>query len=147
MNASGECSHPGVGVRLMDRDHDHLSEILGEIQFRVSAGLGSAKTGEMLRRLARHLRLHFDLEEGMMAASQYPGIAIHQLRHELLVDQVNALTTHRGRKALERNVELLNLLVTSHIKHVGHSDMHYGIWLNAGSPRIMDAASTGNFGL
>jgi len=126
----------------MDRDHDDLSEILGEIQFRVAAGLGGAKTSEMVRQLAHHMQLHFALEEGMMEASRFPGIAIHQLQHKLLIDQVDMLATQRGRNPLRRNAELLNFLASSHIKHIGYADMHYGIWLYANSPCRTDAALT-----
>jgi hemerythrin len=135
-------THPSVGVKLMDRDHDCLSEILGEIQFRVAAGLGGAKTGEMVRQLAHHMQLHFALEEGMMEASRFPGIAIHQLQHKLLIDQVHALATQRGSSALRRNAEPLNFLAASHIKHIGYADLHYGIWLNASSSQRTDTACT-----
>ncbi|MGA3131771.1 MAG: hemerythrin family protein [Terracidiphilus sp.] len=139
MNAIGEIFHPRVGVKLLDRDHDNLSGILGEIQFRAAAGLGGARTVEMVRRLAQHMRLHFALEEGMMTTTQYPGTNIHHLQHRLLIDQVNMLATQRGRNALERNIELLNLLTASHSGHIAHADLDYGLWLQITKPHLVNA--------
>jgi hemerythrin len=140
MNANEMRSYSGVGVKLIERDHDNLSEILSEIQFRITSGLASGKTSELVRKLAHHMQLHFALEEGMMTASRYPGIDLHRLQHQLLVDQVHILAKERGRGALERNAALLNFFAATHIKHMGHADLHYGIWLNAGSPRHKDTA-------
>ena len=97
-------------------------------------------SGEGSEKETRHLA--FALEEGMMEASRFPGIAIHQLQHKLLIDQVHALATQRGSSALRRNAEPLNFLAASHIKHIGYADLHYGIWLNASSSQRTDTACT-----
>jgi len=146
MNTIGELSHPRVGVKLLDRDHDHLSEILDEIQFRAAAGLGGARTAAMVRGLAQHMRLHFALEEGMMTTTRYPGANIHHLQHRLLIDQVNMLAAQRGRNALERNAELLNFLTASHSSHIAHADMDYGLWLQTTKPCLVDAACAAKTG-
>jgi len=140
MNAIGKGSHPSVGVKMLDRDHDHLSEILEEIQFRAAAGLAGGRTVEMVRRLAQTMQAHFTLEEGMMALTRYPGTAIHRLQHQLLVDQVNALATQHGRNARGLHAQLLNFFANSHYKHIGDADMDYGLWLSATGPHFTDGA-------
>jgi len=141
MNAIGESSHPSVGVKLLDRDHGYLEEILREIQFRAAAGFASGQAGVMLRKLAAHMRQHFALEEGMMLATRFPGTALHRLQHQLLLDEIDALATHRGRTALERNAQLLSLLAASHHTHIGSADLDYGLWLHATRPQHSDVAS------
>jgi hemerythrin len=90
----------------------------------------------MVRQLAQHMRLHFALEEGMMVTTQYPGTNIHHLQHQLLIDQVLTLATQHGRIALDRNAELLNLLVASHSGHIAHADLDYGLWLQISEPHL-----------
>jgi len=140
MNAIREVSHISVGVRLLDRDHDDLTEILSEIQFRTAVGLPEGRTSEMLRTLAQRMQLHFALEESMMLATRYPGTAKHRLRHQWLIKQVRTLATKSGRCALERNPHLMNLMTGWHYQHVGDDDLDYGIWLSASGSNSIDSA-------
>jgi hemerythrin-like metal-binding protein len=142
MNSMAEKVHPSVGVKLLDRDHGHLEEILAEIQWRAAAGLTDGRAGELLRKMAQRLRLHFALEEGMMAATHYPGTGVHCLRHQWMIDQVELLATQRVRNRLERNAHLLSLLTASHRRHIGCEDLDYGLWLNASRPRRTDTAAS-----
>lgn len=142
MRAKETNAHPSVGVKLLDRDHEDLNEILDEIQFRITTGLGEGRTGAMVRRLAQRLQVHFALEEGMMEVSGYPDGVLHRLHHQWLMDQVEMLAAQRGRNALARNAHLMNLLVASHHRHIGHEDLHYGHWLNATRLRSADSSAS-----
>jgi hemerythrin-like metal-binding protein len=138
MTLTGNGHDANVGVKLLDRDHDDLGEMIQEIQMRAGNGLDDTRSGEMLRKLAKRLALHFALEDGMMSATRYPGAGVHRLQHQWLMDQVNALAVQRGRNSLARNTQLLSLLTDSHHKHIGHEDFDYGIWLNTGRRHQMD---------
>jgi hemerythrin len=75
-----------------------------------------------------------------MSATNYPGIAVHQLRHQWILEQNKALATQRGRKALERNSELLRYLADINDEHIRNDDLHYGLWLGTKAPRCAPAA-------
>jgi len=141
MNTTGKTSHSSVGIKLMDRDHDHLTEIVTEIQLRAAAGFANGQAGAMLRKLSERMRLHFALEEGLMSATRYPGTAIHCLKHRWLVDQVDLLAAQPGRNPLERNAQLFSLLLHAHSEHIGREDLDYGLWLNAIRPRATDTSA------
>jgi hemerythrin-like metal-binding protein len=142
MNAIQVSSYPRVGVKLLDRDHGHLEEILGEIQLKAAGGLFSRQIEEKLRKLAKRMQLHFELEESLMSATYYPGINIHRLKHQWMMDQMAVLATQDGRYALDRNVHLVNLLGVSHHRHLDEEDMDYALWLNAGRGKVVGAAAT-----
>ena len=132
-----------MGIKLLDRDHDHLKEILEEIQLMAAAGFASGQTGVMLRKLAKRMRLHFALEEQLMSATRYPGTVVHHLKHQWLVDQLDLLATQRGRSALEQNAHLLSLLADSHFKHMSNEDLDYGLWLSTKGVHHKGAACAG----
>jgi hemerythrin-like metal-binding protein len=142
MNAIQVSSYPSVGVKLLDRDHGHLEEILGEIQLKAAGGHFSRQIEVKLRKLAKRMQLHFALEESMMSATYYPGINFHRLKHQWLMDQMAVLATQDGRYALERNVHLVNLLGVSHHRHLEEDDLDYALWLNASCGNAVDAAAS-----
>ena len=135
MNADGENGHPSVGVRLLDRDHDAIEELFNEIQFRIAAGLDDGKTGAMVRRLAQLMQVHFALEEGMMSSTNYPDTEIHQTHHQWMMEQIESLTSQRGRKSLMQNTAFLKSMIDAHLGHIRNDDLNYGTWLSRQAPR------------
>jgi hemerythrin-like metal-binding protein len=124
-------AHGGeLGIILLDRDHKKIAELLLEINFNAVKDGDPSRQVRRLKELARLTRSHFLLEEGMMAATKYPGLAVHTLRHEWMMEQIRGLTAYwsRERDALTRGP--MGLLWESHIAHVEGEDRAYGLWLN-----------------
>jgi hemerythrin-like metal-binding protein len=119
-----------IGVRLLDCDHRELSETIDEIQEAVVRDADRRRPDQLLRKLAKLTRNHFALEEGMMAATRYPGIALHLLNHQLMMDQLKALAFDDNRCRLPLNPESLSFLSELHITHVRKDDLKFGYWLN-----------------
>ena len=67
-----------LGIKVIDRDHREISELLLEINFNVVRDADAGRRIRHLRDLARATRSHFLLEEGMMAASKFPGLPLHR---------------------------------------------------------------------
>lgn len=122
-----------LGVRMLDRDHSELSEVLLELQSQITMGKAQSVTSNLLSDLSRAMRSHFALEEGMMAASRFPGMAVHQLRHQWMMEQMKALSALTSRGALILNEPLLILFSESHFAHLYTEDVNLGLWLNQGS--------------
>lgn len=120
------------GVKMIDRDHREMSEVLQEIRNQIATGKPRNETNRLLSELALVTRSHFALEEGMMAATDYPGTVLHRLRHQWMMDQIKALTSCPGRKDLVLAVPLLELFSESHVAHMNTEDLGFGLWLNGG---------------
>ena len=127
---------------MIGRDHQEIAEILLEINFNANKGgdVGRKRT-RRLKELLRITRSHFLLEEGMMAAANYPGLGIHALSHEWMLDQIRRTDAYWNRRSdalLTR--EPLGLLWESHIAHSEREDLAFGAWVNEGSGSILAPA-------
>ena len=118
-----------LGIKIIDRDHREISELLLEINFNAARDADASRRLRNLRDLARATRSHFLLEEWMMAASKYPGLALHRMRHAWMLEEIKRLAAYwdKERTALMR--EPVGLLWESHIEHVESEDRAYGLWL------------------
>ncbi|MGD0939491.1 MAG: bacteriohemerythrin [Terracidiphilus sp.] len=128
-------SELSVGVRLLDCDHRVLFETINEIQQSVTADKGRRRTGVLLRRLAGFTLAHFELEEEMMAATRYPGLAGHQREHKRMMEQMRELVSRHSRRGLPLDCDSLSILSRLHVSHVWDGDLRYGDWLNENGNR------------
>ena len=118
-----------LGIEIIDRDHREISELLVEINFNVARDGDAGRRIRSLRDLARATRSHFLLEEAMMAASKFPGLALHRLRHQWMLQQIGQLATYWGKEKNALVREPIGLLWESHIAHLESEDRAYGLWL------------------
>jgi hemerythrin-like metal-binding protein len=118
-----------IGVKLLDGDHWAISEALSELQTAVFMDEDRRRTGSLLRKLARLNLTHFALEEGIMVATQYPGLAQHNLRHQWLNEQMDLLVQRYARSRAALDSSSLNFLFESHLIHVSKDDLDFGDWL------------------
>lgn len=119
-----------VGVKLLDCDHRVLSQTLNEIQESVAADEGRRRTGALLRRLAGFTLTHFELEEEMMEATRYPGLALHRREHDRVMERMKELVARHARRGLSLDRESMSILSHLHASHVQDGDLRYGNWLN-----------------
>jgi hemerythrin len=124
---NGELS---VGVRILDYDHREMVEALYEIQRALTSGEDPRRTGSLLSKLANFSLTHFALEEGMMVATRYPGLARHRLNHQRITERMKALASRHKRDALTLDGDSLSFLSVLHTDHIQQDDLHYGLWLN-----------------
>ncbi|HKN22683.1 MAG TPA: hemerythrin family protein [Terracidiphilus sp.] len=118
-----------LGIKVIDRDHREISELLLEINFNVVRDADAGRRIRHLRDLARATRSHFLLEEGMMAASKFPGLPLHRLRHKWMLGQIWQLANYWGKQENALAREPMGLLWESHIAHMESEDWAYVIWL------------------
>ena len=128
MDASVHNGH--LGIKMIDRDHKEICELLLEMNYSAPENGDASRRLRRLKELERISRSHFLLEEGMMAATRYPGLALHRLRHEWMMEQIKRLTAYWGREKNALTREPMGLLWESHILHVEGEDRAYGDWLN-----------------
>ena len=126
--SSGEVS---VGVKMLDCDHRALFETIKELQAAASVDVDPRRTSSLLCKLADFTLTHFALEEGMMAATKYPGLDLHRLHHQRLTEQVATLVSRHKQGGQALDSDSLSFLSELHADHVQQDDLHYGLWLNA----------------
>ena len=119
-----------VGVKILDCDHREMSEAISELHAAAVTGKDRSRTGLLLRKLAHFTLTHFALEEGMMGATRYPGMAMHRLNHLSLMGHLGTLISLHDRDGLTLNPNSLGFLHEWHTAHVQNDDLHYGLWLN-----------------
>ena len=127
-----------LSIRMIGRDHQEIAEILLEINFNANKGGDVSERTRRLKELLRITRSHFMLEEGMMAAANYPGLGIHALSHEWMLDQIRRTDAYWNRRSdalLTR--EPLGLLWESHIAHSETEDRAFTVWMNEVSSPIV----------
>jgi hemerythrin len=125
-----------VGVKILDLDHREMEETISDICSLVKVEQDRSLTGPLLRKLAHFTLSHFALEEEMMTATTYPGLAAHRFNHRCLMGQLGKLIAGHDRGALILDPHSLNFLSKWHSAHILHDDRHYGFWLNRVDRRL-----------
>jgi hemerythrin-like metal-binding protein len=123
-----------VGLGILDRDHQEMSETIWEVQTDLATGTLRSRNHAVLNRLSILTLAHFALEEAMMAAVKYPNLAAHQLRHQMMIREMNALVSMRNRARLEMNSHTQWFMSEWHAAHVHGDDLEFGLWLNGPEP-------------
>src|ERR1039457_5895553 len=127
-----------LGITVIDRDHQFISELLLEINFNAAKEGDPRRQIRRLKQLAHLTRSHFRLEEGMMAAARYPGLAVHTLRHEWMMEQIRRLAAYFTGQKNAMTREPMGLLWESHTAHMESEDRAFGLWLDVMNLDVMN---------
>lgn len=119
-----------LGIKMIDRDHQEISGLLLEINFNAARDEDTDRKIRRLCDLSRVTRSHFLLEEVMMAETNYPGLILHRLRHQWMMEQIRQLAAYWGRQKNALTREPMALLWESHIAHIESEDRSYSLWLH-----------------
>lgn len=80
-----------LGDATIDADHEHLIDLINEIETTLHAAGGKATLAASLDQLAVYGKEHFEREEGLMRRIGYPGLAAHHQAHIELRTQLGTL--------------------------------------------------------
>ena len=119
-----------IGIGDFDREHLEIVESINTIQTEVEGDNEQAVTGPLLRKLASDTVAHFKAEEIMMEAAKYPGLALHGMKHQHLLEQLSAFLTGHSRDGASMYQHSLNFLPDWVSTHIQSEDMNFGLWLN-----------------
>ncbi len=120
-----------VGVVAMDEQHKNLMEALNDLHAAMSNGEATAVATQLLSKLARYTRNHFQAEEALLTRTGYPQLTAHHAKHVQLNNEVEQYIKRMqtGERAL--SVHLLHFLRDWLTVHIQKEDRAYGSWLNA----------------
>jgi hemerythrin len=119
-----------IGIGVFDREHDVLFGVLQALQAEIEGSRRDDQIGELLGNLARGIDAHFQSEEAMMRTSAYPGLALHAMKHERLLEQLKVLRMRYARDHSIMNRHTLNFLRDWFGTHIQTDDTNFGLWQN-----------------
>src|ERR1017187_2387617 len=76
-----------TGNARMDADHKELAELFNLLPHAVEHRKGKDFCAKVLDDIIRHAKMHFDLEQQLMAQYRYPKTEQHTAEHAMLIDQ------------------------------------------------------------
>ena len=119
-----------IGIGIFDRQHREIVDEINELQVAVEGGIEPSVTGPLLTRLAGDTVAHFKAEEAMMAAAKYPGLMLHGMKHQRLLERLKAFLGRYNRDGSMMDRHSLNFLRDWATTHIQSEDMNFGLWLN-----------------
>ena len=119
-----------IGIGIFDQQHREIVDEINEVQAAVEGGMEQSVTGPLLTRLAGDTMDHFKAEEAMMAAAKYPGLMLHGMKHQRLLEQLKAFLGRYNRDGSMMDRHSLNFLRDWATTHIQSEDMNFGLWLN-----------------
>ena len=93
---------------------------------------GQARTiiGDLLSKLLTYTRNHFTDEEKMLEAANYPGLAVHQIKHRALTKQVEEYIARFEKGDVMLSNDLAGFLSDWLKTHILSVDQQYGPYMN-----------------
>jgi hemerythrin len=113
----------------LDREHQSLFRIAGELHAAMVSGKGTAVMGRILDRLIQYTTVHFSHEERLMREAAYPAYEAHKAEHEALAAQVVAFSSRFSSGQATITVQLLQFLKSWLQNHIASSDRKYAPYL------------------
>lgn len=119
-----------VGVQSIDGQHSGLFAILNDLNNAAAMGKARQVTGVLLRKLVDSTSFNFQVEERLMASTNYPGLPQHRIRHHELTRRVNEFVGQWEKGQATIDEKLLEFLRDWLANHIQSDDKQYGPWLN-----------------
>lgn len=116
-----------VGVHAIDDQHHEIFDSLNDLQTAVIDHHDREVISSLLSQVAEGTRAHFASEEAMMAKSKYNGMALHALKHQRLLEQLDAFVA-RFNRGFELNEHSLIFMRDWFIPHILEADANFGLW-------------------
>lgn len=128
-----------TGNDAIDREHQALFVMVNHLQRAITEGEATSQLKTRLDRLAQETIAHFQHEEALMVAQQYPGFDRHKQSHDNLLAKVGKLVqgfepsegTYRA-DLIQELVRFLSDWLAHHIKGEDHK-MAVFFWNRSGS--------------
>ena len=106
----------------IDREHQELFRLAGELYAAMKIGQGKVKLARSLDRLVEYTRVHFRHEEKLMQSTGYPDSYSHKAEHDALTREVLRFQGDfvTGRAAV--TAQVMQFLSGWLERHIGDSD-------------------------
>lgn len=120
-----------VGVASIDEQHKHLLDMINYLYDALQDGHGQEAMVKTFNELVDYTVTHFKHEEELMAASDFPGTAVHHDEHEYLSRCTLALQERAQAGGIAITVEAMQFLRNWLIHHISGTDKAFGQYLQS----------------
>ncbi|MCP5197478.1 MAG: bacteriohemerythrin [Gammaproteobacteria bacterium] len=119
-----------VGDPTIDQQHRQLIDITNSLHRAMLAGEGKNVIGHFVDQLTEYTIKHFQHEENMLEACNYPELTAHRKKHADLVNKVRELKEKliTGKRFVE--METKKFLQSWLIEHIQHNDKKYSPYVS-----------------
>lgn len=137
-----------IGDPLVDSEHRYLVELVNNLNEQFEAGKKGVSLAKVFTHLVNYVRIHFENEEALMAAIDFPELKEHQVKHQELVSQAMQLSNDYMEGEEDITLETVEFLKKWAVDHIAGTDMKIKPFVKAGRPLSLTttpafAASTG----
>ena len=118
-----------VGHPAIDQQHAELFKAVNNLHDAMKEGKARQQLGEVLAFLREYTVQHFQMEEGLMRQSSYPGCLEHQRLHNELAQQVLDLEAKHQSGSMTLSLSVMNFLKDWLAHHISKEDMSLSAYL------------------
>jgi hemerythrin len=123
--------HYNINIKEIDRQHQHLLQLINKIYEAVVAESEKSTLSRLLNELSDYSTYHFKTEEEMFSVHGYPGAEIHKQQHNYLSLQLLKLITDFEYDQLVISFDVLIFLNDWYVNHILVSDKKFSHFFNA----------------
>jgi hemerythrin-like metal-binding protein len=118
-----------VGVEVLDRQHQEIVTLVGELYESIIAKEPRDVHLELLTRFVKLAKTHFATEEQVLCTHRYPGYLRHKAAHEGLVRNLMDYRERIVRRERKLSVEYVDLMKLWLLDHFAVFDLEYAKFL------------------
>jgi hemerythrin-like metal-binding protein len=114
-----------LGIEKVDRQHQHMFEIINKIIDRSGSSGDTDLIAETIMEMVNYAREHFTDEEVLMRQYRYPNLEAHKKEHNYFIDTTAELAVNfmnNRNTTVDEIAEFLSIWLTNHILK---TDMKY----------------------
>ena len=119
-----------VGLETADTHHKKLVSMVNSLHEAMLKGETKDVLAKILHALIVYTEKHFEYEEGLFKANNYPDFQAHKQEHDELTAQVKALNEEFNAGRVSLSIEVMTFLKNWLTEHIMDSDMKAGKYLN-----------------
>lgn len=114
-----------VGIEAIDNDHKKLLNLLNQVNTAYDYAMSENYEKEALDDLINYTKYHFDREEQLMEAHDYPDLEAHKLQHKNMIEQVDKFVERYNKEGHECLHMISDFLTQWLINHINGTDKAY----------------------
>jgi len=118
-----------IGVPQIDAEHHHLVDLINAFHETYLRGESSEEIPRLLNQLVAYAEEHFQHEELLMSASDYPRLDEQRAQHEELVASIFAINEKFSADRTKAGAEVLHFIKNWLLDHMVKYDMDIGDFL------------------
>jgi hemerythrin len=120
-----------VHIKEMDHQHKELFKAANDLYEVVCADPEKSVFMDTLDFMVRYTEIHFQEEEELMKAANYPDLESHRKKHTYLIEKIKIFQGQVNTDEIEIGSDLIEFIKEWIVNHILREDRQYGHWINS----------------